>query len=139
MEIRQSLPRKIRNSGNVGVAKLEIEGLPDEMKAHSRLNKTTDEGSDGFVLLRDKDEWIFTPQAVDPDNMTIDTPDAYSRKWDTEIKILNEIALKVGDNPNVTGKTDLYTEREPCASCSSIIEAFKARYQNIELNMFFEE
>ena len=83
-DIRAELPKKLRGSGNVGVAQLDIPGLPSELKAHSRINYSTDKGADGFVHLADESDWVFKPKAVDPDNVRVGTPDAYSRQWDTE-------------------------------------------------------
>ena len=109
-EIRSVLPKKLKGSGNVGVAEVDIPGLPSEFKAHSRINYATDKGSDGFVLLREQSEWTFQPKKVAPDNVTVNTPDSYLRQWDTEFKILDDIAYRLGDNPGATGTINLFTE-----------------------------
>lgn len=134
-EIREALPRKIREKGNVGVAKIDIEGLPSELKAHSRINAPDDLGAEGFVLLKEEDEWIFQPKSVDPDNARLDTELAYTRKWDTEFKILEDVATRLGPNHDATGTINLFTERLACASCSDIIMEFRMRYPNIQVNV----
>ncbi|WP_425289353.1 deaminase domain-containing protein [Shewanella algae] len=67
------------------------------------------------------------------------TPDAYTRQWDTEFKILNDVALRLGNNRNATGSINLFTERLTCTSCTDVIFDFKARYPNIQLNVFAGE
>ncbi|WP_259347116.1 deaminase domain-containing protein [Niallia taxi] len=52
------------------------------------------------------------------------------RDSDTEYKILNEIALKLGDDVNATGKIRLFTELDTCDSCSK-----GNKYKNIELEV----
>lgn len=138
-DIRAELPKKLQGSGNVGVVQLDIPGLPIELKAHSRINYPTDKGADGFVHLADESDWIFKPKAVDPDNVRVGTPDAYTRQWDTEFKILNDVALRLGNNRNATGSINLFTERLTCTSCTDVIFDFKARYPNIQLNVFAGE
>jgi len=138
-DIRAELPKKLRGSGNAGVAQLDIPGLPAEIEAHSRINYSTDKGADGFVHLADESNWIFKPKAVDPDNVRVDTLDAYTRQWDTEFKILNDVALRLGDNRSATGSINLFTERLTCTSCTDVIFNFKDRYPNIQLNVFTGE
>lgn len=45
-----------------------------------------------------------------------------NRSTDTEAKILNNIANQLGNNSNVKGTITLFTEREPCASCTINID-----------------
>lgn len=59
-----------------------------------------------------------------------------NRAVGSEAKILNNIAAQLGGNSLVKGSIDLLTERAPCASCSNIIELFKAKYPNITVNVF---
>ncbi len=139
MFLRAELLKKLQGSGNVGVAQLDIPGLPIELKAHSRINYPTDKGADGFVHLADESDWIFKPKSVDPDNVRVGTPDAYTRQWDTEFKILNDVALRLGNNRNATGSINLFTERLTCTSCTDVIFDFKDRYPNIQLNVFAGE
>jgi RHS repeat-associated protein len=135
-DVRSALPSKLKRSGNAGLAKINIEGLPNEIVAHSRINKITDKGAEGFALLKNEQDWIFKPKYVDPDNIRVGTPNACLRKWDTEFKILDDIAGKIGDNKNITGKIDLFTERATCASCSDIIMDFRNNYPNIKLDVY---
>lgn len=119
-ELRAALPTtKLRTKGNLGVAKIEIEGLPQELKAHSRIHSSSDNGaSEGYVLLQEEPKydtfWINSKGEVDELG-------SWDRKVDTESKILEEVAATLGSNKSATGTIDLYTELPPCASCSNVI------------------
>jgi len=63
-------------------------------------------------------------------------PVMLNRAIDSEAKILNNIAAQLGDNASVNGTINLLTERPPCASCSNVIDLFKAKYPNITVNVF---
>ncbi|MDB9510635.1 deaminase domain-containing protein [Kamptonema animale CS-326] len=64
---------------------------------------------------------------------TFDVPDGHSRAYDSEYKLLEELASRYGQMPNIKGTVNLYTERPPCASCSSVIDQFRLLFPNIEL------
>ncbi|MGZ8888886.1 MAG: deaminase domain-containing protein [Halobacteriota archaeon] len=134
-EIRGQLPGDLKNpkEGNVGVASIEIKGLPAEMKAFSRINDASDEGAEGFVLLRENR--LFETKFVDIFGK-VNSARSFDRKYDTESKILEEVAARLGNNPTVSGTIDLFTERLACASCSDIILAFRRRYPNIKVNVY---
>lgn len=61
--------------------------------------------------------------------------DVFVRDTDTEYKILNDLAGKIGDNPNATGKVKLFTEKDTCGSCNNIITQFKEKYPKIEIEV----
>lgn len=56
-----------------------------------------------------------------------------SRMFDSEVKILEEIASRYANNPNVQGTVRLVSERVPCVSCSGVIEQFQAMFPNIRV------
>lgn len=87
------------------------------------------------MSFKPEGEPIYKAQKVDPDNARIDTPEAYLRDYDTEYKILNDIAEKLKGNENATGTINLFTERYTCASCSDIILKFRYDHPNIKLNI----
>jgi hypothetical protein len=58
-----------------------------------------------------------------------------NRSIDSEAKILNNIATKLGDNTSASGTINLLTERALCASCSNVIQQFQAKYPNITVNV----
>ncbi|MEC0329136.1 deaminase domain-containing protein [Paenibacillus macerans] len=138
-ELRKELPKEIRKLGNFGIAEVKIDGLRSEFKSSSRVNDVVDAGdAKGYSLLKPESEWNYTPRDVNPEDI-VDGAGAYPRKWDTEFKILDDITNELNKlKPEQRkGRIDLYTDREPCASCSPIIEQFKAKYPNIEVFVYF--
>ena len=53
--------------------------------------------------------------------------------------ILEDIASKIGNNRNVSGTIDLFTERAACASCSDVIMEFRRMFPDIKLNVYTGE
>jgi hypothetical protein len=127
-DLRATLPNNIRNSGNMGVAQIDIPGVQSTMAASSRIDApSTAQQSLGFVGK--------VPETFQ--SSTVLTADNYAlnRAFDSEAKILNNIAAQLGENTSATGTINLLTERAPCASCSNIIEQFQAKYPNIKINV----
>lgn len=126
--LRSKMPSsKLRNEGNMAVADVRIEGLPNEFLAHSKIHGPDSKGAD---LAQ------FSPT---PENRLLEsyTVDKFPRYNDTEAKILEDIASQIQD-PNISGQIDLYTERATCQSCTNIILEFRRKYPNIKLNIFTE-
>ncbi|MFS0814980.1 deaminase domain-containing protein [Peribacillus phoenicis] len=57
------------------------------------------------------------------------------RDSDTEYKILNDIAFRIGDNTQVSGDIKLFTELDTCTSCNRVIAEVSAKYPNISLEV----
>ncbi|MBJ7310540.1 hypothetical protein H7U20_10065, partial [Rugamonas sp. CCM 8940] len=129
-DMRLSLPSSARNGGNMGLAQIEISGLPSRMAASSKIETpTANQFSNGFVGR--------VPETFPSFSVPISTGDVLvDRAIDSEAKILNNIAIQLGDNFSIRGKINLLTERPPCPSCSSVIDLFRVRYPNITLNIF---
>ncbi|MCV4289115.1 DUF637 domain-containing protein [Pseudomonas capsici] len=130
-DIRQDLP----NSGNAAFAEVNIPFLSDEqvlMKAFSGYDQRVEEflpKPNGSL-----DSWILTP--VKATAKYVDGPGAYLRDSDTEFKILETIAQKIGENYNASGRINLLSEKLVCPSCTGVIYQFRERYPNIQLNVF---
>ena len=62
-------------------------------------------------------------------------PPGHSRAYDTEYKLLEELAAMYVEIPEVQGTVNLFTERPPCTSCSYVIEQFRQRFPNITLTV----
>jgi hypothetical protein len=126
----------LKREGNFGIAQIDIEGLPTELKAHSKINFSTDKGADGgFVLLKPESEWTFTPKRVTPEGIVSES--GYLRHADTEFKLLDDIASRLGpSNPQARGTVNLFTERLTCQSCGDVVLDFRNRYPNVQLNVF---
>jgi hypothetical protein len=129
-EIRAGLPLELQERGNLGIAVLDVPGLPSNLRAFSGIQ----DGSYGF-----------TPKPTGPSILdflnvsskgVINGSDAFARNVDTEYKILETAARTLGDNRLATGRIDLFTERKACASCSPGIQTFRKIYPGIQLNIF---
>ncbi|WP_013372480.1 deaminase domain-containing protein [Paenibacillus polymyxa] len=58
------------------------------------------------------------------------------REGDTEYKIINDLANKLGpSNSNIKGKIKLFTENDTCISCNDIIYSFSKDYPEITVEI----
>ncbi|WP_212633174.1 deaminase domain-containing protein [Pseudomonas panipatensis] len=124
MDVRAGLPSYLRRSGNVAVAEIDIQGLPKQMAAHSQVS----EAGKGLI---GSGSGNFTAQTV-PNK----AGDMVYRGIDTEYKILDNIADKLGSNTSARETVNILTEKPACASCLNVAEQFKAKYPNITVNIF---
>jgi hypothetical protein len=70
--------------------------------------------------------------------------DKYPREFDSEVKLLENIAqqyvnlpgvVKDGDQyRGISGSIDLFTERAPCQSCADVIQQFRQMFPDLEIN-----
>jgi hypothetical protein len=66
---------------------------------------------------------------------TLEMPPGHSRSYDSEYKILEELASRYSETPEVEGTVNLLTERAPCPSCNYVIAQFRSRFPNISLTV----
>lgn len=126
--IRATLPSKLKGDGNMAVADIKVDGLPSQMAAHSRINNPTSaQQAQGIV---GEGSGLFQTQSV-PNNSGVLIP----RSGDSEAKILEALAQKLGDNYSAKGSVTIFTERPACSSCLGVVEQFKARYPNIKVDV----
>lgn len=128
--IRMKLPEEYRQIGNLAIAKIDVKGLPQRMEAFSSFQK----GEHGFISLPETK--IFKPISVDKYHNIASPPRGTLRNIDGEYKLLETIVQQLGNNRNVSGRIDLFTELKACQSCSNVILEFRNRYPNIQLNIF---
>ena len=133
-EIRIGLPRE----GNVAFAEVDVAALSPEtmvMKAYSRFNDRDEE----FLPKPsgDLNSWVLKPQVST--SKYVGTPEGYLRDMDTEFKILETLAQRLGPSSQVSGRINLISEKVVCPSCSGIVSQFRERYPNIQLNVFTVE
>jgi filamentous hemagglutinin len=58
---------------------------------------------------------------------------------DSEYKVLPTVSERLSqDNSEARGRAYLYTERKPCESCDGVIQQFKEKYPNIDLDVFWD-
>lgn len=138
-ELRQSLTGKLKSKGNFGYSEVNIEGLAKkEFYAHSQIK--------GFDHIKDKQfadkfkdisreyseqESLFKPLKVNSKNVIDNGSDGWLRNVDTEAKMIEDLARRLGDNNLAKGSMKLFTELPPCPSRSRVISLFNDRYPNI--------
>lgn len=66
---------------------------------------------------------------------TFEVPPGHSRAYDSEYKLLEELASRYVQTPAIQGTVDLFTERPPCASCSFVIKQFGQQFPYITLTV----
>lgn len=104
---------------NIAFADVNIGGRSDTLKADS--GPTPRQGGIGLP-----EKPIFE---------TFETPPGHKRNLDTEYKILEEIATRYADNPEVKGTVNLFTEIYPCPCCAGVIKQFERKFPNITLDV----
>lgn len=136
-EIRASFTGLFKR-GNFGYSEVNIEGLElSELYAHSKIMNYEQIKDKQFASnIRDisrkysYEESLFKPLYVDK-NQVVDGPDAFLRNVDTEAKMLEDLARRLGSNKMAKGTIKLYTELPPCPSCSRVTELFNKKYPDI--------
>ena len=73
------------------------------------------------------------PVPADPQLPTLVV--GHDRSLDSEKKVLEELTVIIGDNPEATGSVNLFSERTVCAGCSLAISQFQKKYPRIVLNV----
>ncbi|WP_369690900.1 deaminase domain-containing protein [Phytopseudomonas flavescens] len=48
---------------------------------------------------------------------------------------MDNLAQKLGNNTTAKGSVTIFTERVACSSCLGVVEQFKAKYPNIQVNV----
>ncbi|MDM5154711.1 deaminase domain-containing protein [Bacillus sp. DX1.1] len=131
-EVRGNLPSKYKKAGNFALAEVDVNGInKKEFYASSKIDEFKGNLEEKVPEISLKpNEPIFEASLAPGKDVK-----PYMRDSDTEYKILNEIALKLGDDVNTTGKITLFTELDTYASCSKVIAEFANKYKNIELEV----
>lgn len=146
--IREKMSGGIRGHYNTGYAEAHVTGLDKTTYfAHSRVNSLEDlakkyppetvKRAEGISTLPPEDERVFEALKVNTENV-VDGKGAYYRYNDTEYKILNEIATRIGDNPEVSGHIKMYSDLKSCPSCQHVIKQFQARYPKIKVEVIYK-
>nr|WP_225445846.1 deaminase domain-containing protein [Paenibacillus arenosi] len=128
---REGLSKRYKESGNFAYAEVNITGVDKtDFYAHSGIH-------DPAKKIPGTEEFSFKPE--NPIFEATEAPDnagnIYLRDGDTEYKILNDLVIRLGNNPNVTGKIKLFTEKDTCGSCNRIIQQFDEKYPNITMEV----
>jgi hypothetical protein len=139
---RKLLPVEFRKRNNFAWARVEIEGLDKkEFYAHSRIqgldkmSKREAKRNRDISPLPPKETAQFTTLFVDYMG-NIGGPKAIPRHFDTEYKILEDVAARLSDS-SAKGSVLLYTDLEPCLSCRGVMKQFLAIYTNVEMTVLY--
>ncbi|WP_303755712.1 deaminase domain-containing protein [Priestia megaterium] len=131
-ELRGNLSSKYKKAGNFALAEVDVNSLnKKEFYASSKIDefKGNLEEKVPEISLKPNEPIFEASLAPGKDGKP------YMRDSDTEYKILNEIALKLGNDVNATGEIKLFTELDTCDSCSKVIAEFADKYKNIKLEV----
>lgn len=131
-ELRGKLTSGYKKSGNFALAEVDVKGIDkSEFFAQSSINKLngTLEERIADISLKPNNPTFKASKAADKNGIE------YPRDSDTEYKILNDIANRLGNNTEAKGKIKLFTELDTCDSCSRVIAEFAKKYKNIELEV----
>lgn len=140
---RKKLPEPFYRRNNFAWAHADVEGLDKkEYFAHSGIQSL--DGFSASVAKRlkgmsfspEKGKARFETLLVDYKG-NIGGADALPRWFDTEFKILEDIASRLPD-PSAKGTIRLYTNLEACPSCRGVMRQFLAMYTNVEMLVFYE-
>ena len=135
-ELRGMLTSAYKKSGNFGYADVNVSGISkSEFYSHSSIDSLTGELSQRVPdISLTPEKPVFDALKVNGDNL-IEGADAYLRNVDSEFKILNDIANRLGNNTSASGTIKLFTERVPCPSCSRVINMFMEKYKHIKIEV----
>jgi len=74
----------------------------------------------------DLNSWILIPQVAT--SKYVGTAEGYLRDMDTEFKILETLAQRLGPNSHASGRINLISEKMVCPSCTNVVTQFRERY-----------
>ena len=123
LDARAPFAEKIRKKGNAAVAQIDVPGMPKTLAAHSRIAKAEKsfigDGNQNF-----KYETIKSSDGI-----------LISRNTDSEYKILDNLADKLGNNVSAEGRVTIFTERAACESSLGVVEQFQKKYPGIKVEV----
>ncbi|MBD2500343.1 deaminase domain-containing protein [Anabaena azotica] len=126
--IRETYLKKPIGSSNVAIAELYLDG-----------NVAFCAGATSKGGRKSPIPNIPTPKSAGGQfEPSIDSRTERMMDTDAEYKVLSEIAhiLETYYDLQVQGKLYLYTEFQPCESCSNVIKQFEEKFPNIEVKVF---
>lgn len=122
-ELRAGLPSDPKRSGNVAVASINVNGMPKEMAAHSSVS-TAGKG----LVGKGNNNFKYS-------ELPNKAGELIPRNTDSEYKILDNLADKLGKNFAAKGSITIFTERPACGSCLSVVEQFQQKYPGIKVDV----
>ena len=111
-----------REKQNIAVAQIAIDGHKPE----------------GVIAISGEKSPKGTIEAPEHRKFKITEYDgAITHAFDTEVKILEKVAKQLEKTPDAQGTINLFTERYPCTSCIEVIDQFKSKFKNIDINISY--
>ncbi|MEI4803420.1 deaminase domain-containing protein [Bacillus sp. FJAT-51639] len=135
-EIKGTLSNRVLNKSgsNMGYAEVNIEGInKNEFYAHSQVKDAGENPNLEGFSPKPKTPKYEAQEAKNADGVS------YLRDQDSEYKIINDVASRLGGNHDAKGKIKLFTEKDTCDSCNSIISQFKKDYPDIEIEVIHND
>ncbi|CAI1015233.1 DUF637 domain-containing protein [Serratia entomophila] len=123
LDARAPFAEKIRKKGNAAVAQIDVPGMPKTLAAHSRIAKAEKS------FIGDGNQNFKYETIKNSDGILI------SRNTDSEYKILDNLADKLGNNVSAEGSVTIFTERAACDSCLGVVEQFQKKYPRIKVEV----
>ncbi|CAI2476084.1 Hemolysin precursor [Serratia entomophila] len=123
LDARAPFAEKIRKKGNAAVAQIDVPGMPKTLAAHSRIAKAEKS------FIGDGNQNFKYETIKNSDGILI------SRNTDSEYKILDNLADKLGNNVSAEGSATIFTERAACDSCLGVVEQFQKKYPRIKVEV----
>lgn len=123
LDARAPFAEKIRKKGNAAVAQIDVPGMPKTLAAHSRIAKAEKS------FIGDGNQNFKYESIKNADGMLI------SRNTDSEYKILDNLADKLGNNVSAKGRVTIFTERAACESCLGVVDQFQKKYPGIKVEI----
>lgn len=141
-QMQSILTRKQKRGGNFAVAEVDVDGFTGTVKSVRKFSNLAEIGMGGKLSPENIRKLVNSENIalLKPDNIRVFKTIEYlgiPRQLDTEAKILEEIASKLGTKFDATGTINLYTKLPPCPSCKSVISQFMDRYPNIKINLCY--
>ena len=141
----------------IATAKVEINGIDkNQLRAYSGRNNPM--FSDGWIDIPKSP--VFSKVKAKEGNEDVfeigygdDIKDfGHNRSWDAEVKIVEQLAQKLGNDFNVEGKVTIFSEKRTCSSCQGqqrikhtkegiesydgVIDQFSKRYPMLEVIVY---
>lgn len=118
-KLRTGLPSAPKRSGNVAVASIDISGMPKTLASHNLI----DVAGKGFVGMG-KENFKY-------ETVLTDDGRHLARNIDSEYKILDNLADRLGKNYSVKVSVTIFTEKPACESCLGVVKQFESRYPRV--------
>lgn len=137
------MPNKFRKQGNIAYSECDIENYDvPNMKAFSKYGNS--QVIDGTVVKNANGESVITNiQEGWSSNVKrpifeefVKSVGDFFRFNDTEYKLVENIAEKIGYDVNAKGKVTIVSEKPVCDSCQNVIKAFSKMFSNLEIYVY---